>query len=171
MSLGLQHGKNTLCLYSDDWPKQFRSEANRIIDVCGNLFSAIEHVGSTSVPGLTAKPIVDILVGVSALSISEKMVAGMESIGYDYPGDIGITDHRIFGRDPGFRLYLVHVVEYDSQRWKNYLIFRNALRANKNLAEEYGRLKTNIAERYPEGRGVYTELKYEFINRVLMRYQ
>ncbi|MBX2837042.1 MAG: GrpB family protein [Gammaproteobacteria bacterium] len=169
MSLGLKHGENRLCLYSDDWPNQFRSEANRIIDVCGSFFLAIEHVGSTAVPGLTAKPIVDILVGVSDLGIAEQMVPGMESIGYDYPGNIGIPGDRIFGRDPGFRLFLVHVVEHDSQRWTDYLHFRDALRANKLLSEEYAKLKTEISEKHPEGRGIYAELKSDYISRVLMQ--
>lgn len=171
MTLGLQHGKNSLCLYSDDWPNQFTSEADRILDVCGKHFIAIEHVGSTSVPGLTAKPIVDMLVGVETLDIAEQMRPGMESIGYDYPGDIGIPDDRIFGRDPGFRLFLVHVVEHESPRWQNYLKFRDALREDKQLSEEYGRLKLEISKKHPEGRSVYTELKYKFIHRVLTQHR
>jgi len=109
------------------------------------------------VPGLTAKPIVDMLVGVETLDIAEQMRPGMESIGYDYPGDIGIPDDRIFGRDPGFRLFLVHVVEHESPRWQNYLKFRDALREDKQLSEEYGRLKLEISKKHPEGRSVYTD--------------
>jgi len=167
MSLGLQHGKNQIYRYSDDWPEQFKSEAIRILDVCGDMLIALEHVGSTSVPGLAAKPIVDMLAGVASLAVAEKMKKGMLSIGYDYPGDIGIPGDRIFGRDPGFRLFLLHVVEYDGEQWHRYLNFRNALRGSQSLAAEYANLKIEIAKKYPEGRGIYTELKSEFINRVL----
>ena len=170
MTLGLKHGENSLSVYSDDWPDHYKCESERIQDVCGDLLIAIEHVGSTSVPGLTAKPIVDILVGVDSLNIAEKMKTGMHSIGYDYPGDIGIPDDRIFGRDPGFRLFLVHVVEYENQRWNNYLIFRNALRNSKELSAEYAQIKTDIVQKHPVGRGIYTELKYKFIHKVLAQH-
>lgn len=167
MTLGLKHGENRLCQYSTDWSNRFQTESKLIRNTCGDLIIAIEHVGSTSVPGLLAKPIIDMLVGVQMLRDAEKMIAGMQHLGYDYPGDIGIPDDRIFGRDPGFRLFLVHVVEYESERWYRYLHFREALRADKQLADKYASLKAEIAEKHPVGRGTYTNLKSEFINRTL----
>lgn len=167
MTLGLQHGVNRLSAYSNDWPIQYQSESHRILNVCGGILLAIEHVGSTSVNGLIAKPIVDILAGVESLDDAEKMIPGMQSIGYDYPGHIGIPDDRIFGRDPGFRLFLIHVVEYESERWDRYINFRDTLRSDKQLATEYGELKSEIVKRYPEGRSTYTEHKSDFISRVL----
>jgi len=167
MTLGLQHGKNILCPYSDDWPIQYKHESDRILTVCGNLLTAIEHVGSTAVPGLTAKPIIDIAVGVESLDVADEMLTGMESIGYDYPGDVGIPNDRIFGRDPGFRLFLVHVVIHKSSNWNHYLIFRNALKTSNKLRDEYVKLKTESVRKQPEGRAAYSELKSEFINMVL----
>ncbi len=167
MSLGLKHGINRLAPYSPDWPIRFTAESKKLIDVCGSHILAIEHVGSTSIPSMVAKPIVDILIGVEALTDAELMIPGMESVGYDYPGDIGIPDDRIFGRDPGFRKYLVHVVVINSTRWNRYIDFRDALRQNLKLADEYRKLKTAIVEKYPEGRAKYTELKSDFISRVL----
>lgn len=167
MSLGLKHGVNRLAPYSPDWPSRFTAESKKLIDVCGKYILAIEHVGSTSVPSMVAKPIVDMLIGVQALNDAEKMISGMESVGYDYPGDIGIPDDRIFGRDPEFRKYLVHIVVFKSTQWNRYIDFRDALRQDISLADEYRKLKTAIVEKHPEGRAKYTELKSDFIRRVL----
>jgi len=167
MSLGLEHGVNRLVPYSSDWPVQYESESQRIRDVCGEVLLAIEHVGSTSIPNLVAKPIVDMVLGVATLEDAEKLIPSMESIGYDYPGDIGIPDDRIFGRDPGFRKFLVHVVVFESDRWNRYINFRDVLREDVNISAEYGQLKSKIVEEHPEGRGKYTELKSGFISSVL----
>jgi len=167
MSLGLEHGVNRLAPYSSDWPVKYESESQRIRADCGDISLAIEHVGSTSVPNMVAKPIVDIAIGVAILGNADKLIPGMESIGYDYPGDVGIPDDRIFGRDPGFRKFLVHVVVFESARWNDYINFRDSLREDVNIAAEYERLKTKIVEEHPEGRGKYAELKSGFINKVL----
>ena len=167
MTLGLKHGENRLRAYSDEWPGLYSAESCKIQNVCGELLIAIQHVGSTAVPGLTSKPIIDIPVGVETLSTAEKMIPGMETIGYDYPGDNGIPDDRIFGRDRHCRLFLVHVVVFQCDRWNNYRKFRDAVRANKLLATEYANIKEAIVKKHPVGRGTYPELKQEFIHRVL----
>lgn len=167
MSLGLEHGVNRLVQYSSDWPIQFALESQRIRTVCGEILLAIEHIGSTSIPNMVAKPIIDMALGVATLEDAEKLIPGMESIGYDYPGDIGIPGDRIFGRNPGFRKFLVHVVVLHGAQWNNYIIFRDSLREDVNIAAEYAKLKSRIVEEHPEGRGKYTELKSGFINRVL----
>ncbi len=169
MNLGLEHGINRLAPYSPDWPSRFTAESKKLNDVCRKYILATEHVGSTSIPGMVAKPIVDILIGVEALNDAEKMIPGMESIGYDYPGDIGIPVDRIFGRDPGFRKYLVHIVVVNSTRWNRYIDLRDALRQDTGLADENSKLKLAIVEKHPEGRTKHTELKSEFIRRVLVQ--
>lgn len=167
MSLGLEHGVNRVVPYSADWPNKFTAESKRIINVCGEHILAVEHVGSTSIENLTAKPIIDIALAVETLEKAELMISGMASIGYDYPGYIGIPGDRIFGRDPGFRKFLAHVVVLNEDQWNNYIMFRDALREDKKLVEEYGNLKSEIIKKHPEGRAIYTELKSDFVNRVL----
>ena len=167
MSLGLEHGINRVVPYSSDWPIQYVRESEKIKRVCTVRILGMEHVGSTAVPGLISKPIIDIAVGVARLSVAETMKADMASIGYDYPGDVGIPDDRIFGRDKPVRHFLVHVVEYDGAKWHQYLQFRNALRSQPQLAAEYGRLKTHIVEQHPTGRAAYAEQKTDFVNKVL----
>ncbi len=167
MTLGLEHNVNRLCAYSDDWPVQFSIESEKILSACRDHVIAIEHVGSTSIQGLVAKPIVDIMIGVRSLDVADKMVNNMRSIGYDYPGDIGIPAERIFGRDPGFRRFLVHVVVFKSANWFQYLKFRDVLRADEEIAQDYGNLKLKIAKQHPQGRALYTKLKSAFIQEIL----
>lgn len=167
MSLGLKQGVNQLVSYSANWPDLYAEEAEKILLVCSDSMIAIEHVGSTSIPNIKAKPIIDILAGVAHLEDAETMIPAMQSIGYDYPGNIGIPDDRIFGRDPGFRKFLVHVVTFEGSRWHRYLCFRDALRADRKLATDYETLKTSAVETFPLDRGKYTAMKSSFINRVV----
>jgi GrpB-like predicted nucleotidyltransferase (UPF0157 family) len=94
----------------------------------------------------------------------------MASLGYDYPGDIGIPDHRIYGRDPDIRRFLVHVVDSDGTRWREFLRFRDLLITDPRLAAEYEAVKLGVAKKHPTGlRSKYTEAKGGFIADVLAR--
>ena len=128
----------------------------------------IQHVGSTAVPDLRAKPIVDIAIAATDHRLADEWQVAMSSLGYDYPGDIGIPAHRIFGRDPGVRRFLVHVVDAEGQRWRDLLRFRDSLRKDHRLAAAYETVKQEAASRHATGpRGGYTQAKAEFIERVL----
>jgi GrpB-like predicted nucleotidyltransferase (UPF0157 family) len=92
----------------------------------------------------------------------------MASLGYDYPGAIGIPDHRIYGRDPGIRRFLVHVVDVDGLLWRQFLHFRDLLIADPQMAAEYEAVKLAAATKYPTGmRSWYTDAKAGHIVRVL----
>lgn len=91
----------------------------------------------------------------------------MASIGYDYPGDIGIPDHRIYGRDRLARIFLVHVVDADGLPWRNYIRFRDRLLSDRALAMEYEALKLRAAREHSVGRDLYTRFKASFIDAVL----
>ena len=165
--LGLSHGENELVSYSDEWPQLFQEEKARIEAVVGEHIRAIEHVGSTAIPGIRAKPIIDIAIAVADLSVSDALVPAMTSIGYDYPGDIGIPDHRIFGRDRDVRRFLVHVLEHERYRWRELIAFRDTLRADPALAREYERVKLAAVSHHPTGRVQYNEFKAQFVADVL----
>src|SRR5262245_38777778 len=130
--LGLEHGMNLLVDYDPQWPVEFEEERERIRSALGDLARGIEHYGSTSVEGLRAKPIVDILVGVTQLSDWVKCRRPLEELGYDYAEKAGVPDHFIFGRgrDRSERTHLVHIVEFDGPSWRSCLKFRDALRAD-----------------------------------------
>lgn len=127
---------------------------------------AIEHIGSTSVPDLCAKPIVDVLVGLRELELSDEQIAAMEGIGYTYLGEYGLPGRLFFRKEP--RTHHVHVVEHGGDHWERQLTFRDALRTDADERQRYDEFKRKLAA---EGhtRDVYTELKTPFIREVEAR--
>jgi GrpB-like predicted nucleotidyltransferase (UPF0157 family) len=159
--LGLEPDANRLADYNPLWPRAFAEEAARIRSVVGPLALAIEHYGSTAVPGLRAKPIIDILVGVARIDDGLKMIEPMKRLGYDYATNHGIPEHHIFGR-PRVRAYLTHVVAYGGEQWRGSLMFRDQLRANAPLRGAYQELKERLV-RETRSRAAYTDGKTEFV--------
>lgn len=128
----------------------------------------IQHIGSTAIPGIYAKPIIDITVAARSHTLADDWQDAMASLGYDYPGDVGIPGHRIYGRDRDIRRFLVHVVDVDGPQWKRLIAFRDILLDDPQLAREYESLKLEKAAKYPTGpRSRYTEEKASFIDEVL----
>lgn len=169
MTLGLRFPAVRLEPYTPAWADAYAEERDRISSVLGDRILGIEHVGSTAIPGICAKPIIDIAIAVPTLDVAEQSVPLMARIGYDYAGDGGVPGHRIFGRGPHIRTHLVHAVVADSQEWRDYLAFRGALLRDPELAKEYDLLKRALAARFPDDRPSYTAAKGEFIERVLRR--
>ena len=163
--LGLKHGVNRLVDYDPQWRLALEAERARIHRVLGEVARGIEHYGSTSVVGLRAKPIIDILVGVDPLGDWIKCRTPLESLGYDYAENAGVPGHFIFGRgrDRSERTHLVHVVEFDRESWRSSLAFRDALRDHESLRVAYGRMKEQAVASAPQGRAKYNEAKQSFI--------
>jgi GrpB-like predicted nucleotidyltransferase (UPF0157 family) len=163
--LGLKKNINHLVDYDPSWPAAFTAEATRLAQALGEIAKGIEHYGSTAVPGLRAKPILDILVGVSSLDDWEKCKAPLEQLGYDYAVHAGVPRGHIFGRgrDSTERTHLVNVVEYLSDEWTSNLALRDALRRDAVLRASYLAIKEQAAATWPEGRARYTELKGPFL--------
>jgi len=153
--------------YDPAWPEAYQRERAAIAEALVGHALAIEHVGSTAVPGLAAKPIVDIMVGLRVLSDHACCVAPLASLGYEHKGEYGIPDRHYF-RKPvqGPRTHQVHMVEQGSAFWVRHLLFRDYLRANPNEAAAYDRLKRELAERFGTDLEGYTEAKTEFIRSV-----
>jgi GrpB-like predicted nucleotidyltransferase (UPF0157 family) len=171
MMLGLKHGVNVLADYDPQWPTAYEEESARIQTAAGNVLRGIEHYGSTAVPGLRAKPIIDILFGVTPLENWIACKQPLEILGYDYADDAGVPDHYIFGRGRGHteRTHLVHVVEFNGSSWRATLAFRDALRVDERLRSEYLRVKEEASTAAPIGRARYNELKQGFIERFVNR--
>jgi GrpB-like predicted nucleotidyltransferase (UPF0157 family) len=170
-NLGLKAGVNLLAAYDPLWPAAFEEERARLADALGPLAKGIEHYGSTAVPGLCAKPILDIMAGVSPLSDWEKCRPALDAIGYDYAEGAGVPDHYIFGRgrDRTERTHLVHVVEYKGETWRGSLAFRDALRRDAGLREAYAREKERAAAAAPVNRASYNAQKGSFIAECIKR--
>ncbi|MBK8048122.1 MAG: GrpB family protein [Anaerolineales bacterium] len=172
-TLGLKHNINLLVDYDPRWPGAYAAEEQRLLAVLADVVVAIEHYGSTSIPGLRAKPILDILIGVETQAGWTNCKAPLESLGYDYAEHAGVLDHFIFGRgrDQSERTHLVHVVEYESKTWRDAIAFRTALRFDPGLAAQYAAVKQHASQQAPEGRSRYTDFKGAFITATVTSWQ
>ncbi|MBA4013755.1 MAG: hypothetical protein C0481_17980 [Phenylobacterium sp.] len=160
--LGLERTENRLAASHPQWGQAFEEEAARIRAAVGADILAIEHYGSTSVPGLSAKPIIDLLIGVSDLAVADRHASAMVALGYDDAGDGGVEGHRIFGKG-STRTHLAHFVVHDGPEWIATLRFRDMLRANPELSAAYEQLKTRLVAEHPTDRAAYTAGKSRFI--------
>ena len=158
--------------YNPRWPALYEEEKSRILGLIGDKVVAIEHVGSTAVPGLGAKPIIDITIAVHRLADAEECIELLLTIGYEYkpPDRVGIPERRFFDKGPpGASTYHIHMVELTSDFWERHLLFRDFLRAHPEVAEQYYELKKGLAAKYGEDREGYTEGKTSFIEGVVAR--
>ena len=159
----------TLTPYSPLWPAVFDLEKRRLLEIFNHAV-VVEHIGSTAVPGLGAKPIIDIMLGAPDLAQVEARIPALEAEGYRYVKEFekSIPDRRYFTRmdvPPG-RFHL-HAVVLDSPFWKRHIAFRDALRADRVLADKYWRLKQHLAARLRDDRGAYADAKSEFIRKAI----
>lgn len=156
--------------YNAVWTARFRIESRLLHVALSDLAPAIEHIGSTSVPGLAAKPIIDMLVGVRSLADFEARADRLAAYGYEYIPEYerALPDRRFFKRVVGgVRTHHVHVVEQYGLYWKRYLKFRDHLRADTRLAVRYAEVKRRLAARYRFDRDAYTNGKTGFVEAVL----
>ncbi|MEE8347632.1 MAG: GrpB family protein [Dehalococcoidia bacterium] len=150
--------------YDPAWPAAYERERGLIADALGDLMLGIEHVGSTAVSGLGAKPVIDIMIAVSDLADGEKCVRPLEGLGYEYKGEFGIPGRLYFRRfTEGRRSRQIHMVEVGSDFWERHLLFRDYLRAHAQDARRYYELKLRLAAQFRDDRVGYTEAKTEFI--------
>jgi GrpB-like predicted nucleotidyltransferase (UPF0157 family) len=154
--------------YDEAWPSLYLEERTRIERALGSLAEGIEHVGSTAVPGLAAKPILDIMVGVRSLRDADRCIQPLEWLSYEYRGDAGVPDRLFFGKGAP-RTHHLHVAEVGGEFWVNHLAFRDYLRTHPQTAREYARLKYELADRFCADRAAYTEAKRGFILEVVRR--
>ena len=129
----------------------------------------MEHIGSTAVPGLAPKPIIDILIGVKQLSEAREYISFLQKISYEYVSEFEkVVPERLFFRKGILtRTHHIHLVEKESDFWERHLRFRDILRANPDIAREYELLKKDLALKFSFDRDAYSNSKTEFIERVL----
>jgi GrpB-like predicted nucleotidyltransferase (UPF0157 family) len=156
-----------LAPYDPAWPARFEREVERIRAACAPLPIRLDHVGSTAVPGLAAKPIIDVLGARPAGSDPTPYVAAMTGLGWAHRGENGVPGRDYFRLGDPERTHHLHLFEEGHPRWQAHLDFRDALRARPALRREYERLKRTLAARFPEDREAYTSAKAPFIEAVL----
>ena len=153
--------------YSETWPAAFQALKARVKPALGALCQRIEHVGSTSVPGLPAKPVIDIDVVIERDDQLEVVIERLTAIGYEYQGDKGVPGRYAFGSPPGLSEHHLYVCAQDNPELHRHLLFRDFLRRHPEEAAAYGKLKRRLAMENPVDRAAYGEGKTRWIERAL----
>lgn len=154
--------------YDPSWPARFVAEREALARVLAPwLAGPIEHIGSTAVPGLVAKPVIDIMGAVESLEASRPALAAVAELGYVYFPYREDIMHWLCKPSDEVRTHHLHLVPYGSPLWRERLAFRDRLRADPDVAAEYAALKLELAVRYQLDREAYTDAKEPFVRRVL----
>ena len=166
------HETVTLHDYDACWPDLFEAERERLFTALPGKFLAIEHIGSTAIPGLVAKPIIDLLAGVKSMAAAQAVAKPLCGSGYTTSAEFNatLTDRQWFMRwAEGHRTHHLHVVVHNGSVWQERLRFRDALRSNPQLAQQYADLKFQLARAHQDDREAYTDAKADFVRHVLSR--
>jgi len=167
--IGLDRKIVKLSQFCPEWIKLYKDEEKKLEKAIGSLVVDIKHIGSTSIPGICAKPIIDILVGVDSMKTADKTIGIMEKSGYQFKGEAGIPGRYFFVKGTeDKRTHHLHMIVHNSERWGNYLLFRECLLNNKTIRDEYCKLKIKSAKKYEHDRELYTESKSNFIQKTLV---
>lgn len=154
--------------YDSFWPEIFQTEKAFLEAIVKDwLYGRIEHVGSTAVPGLSAKPVIDIMLGVKSLDDSKGAIKVLESNGYCYAPYKTELMHWFCKPSEHYRTHHLHLIPFNSALWHERIAFRDILRANPPLASEYAARKKELAFLYANDREAYTNQKWPFIKQVL----
>jgi GrpB-like predicted nucleotidyltransferase (UPF0157 family) len=169
-SIGLERGVIHLEPHSPDWARCYEQERTCLLAALGPHLLDLQHVGSTAIPGILAKPILDIAAAVVSFEAATVCIALLEELGYVYRGEHGIPRRHYFVRrspDGDTTLVHLHMLEIDSAEWGNHLLFRDYLRSHPQDAQAYQALKEELMAQFRADRLAYTEGKAAFIARIL----
>lgn len=168
-ALGLMRGTVALAEWHPGWGTAYREIADAVRAALTGSIIAVEHVGSTAVPGLLAKPIIDVAVLLASGAALDEVTIRLEQVGFVVRGDRAQQGGVLFvrGGRPDHRSAHVHVLVDGDPRWHRYLAFRDRLRSDSQVRDAYVQLKTRLARAFPDDRVAYTAAKHDFIRRVL----
>ena len=150
--------------YDPSWPSRYRQEAALLREALGDCLVEIHHIGSTSVPGLWAKPIIDILPVVTAVEEADRRRAALETLGYEYLGEFGIPGRRYLRKGGDHRTHQVHLFGRESRdEIRRHLAVPAYLRCHPDAARDYAQLKRRLARRFPRDMDGYCDGKDAFV--------
>jgi GrpB-like predicted nucleotidyltransferase (UPF0157 family) len=156
--------------YDPKWPNLYESERNEIMEAIGHYVADIQHIGSTAIPGLAAKPVIDIMVGLRRLLDAQDCILPIEAMEYEYVPEFEIEfpERRYFRKSKnGKRTHQIHMVEIGTDFWKRHLLFRDHLRKHPEAADAYSALKRELSMKFENDREGYTNAKSPFIENIL----
>jgi GrpB-like predicted nucleotidyltransferase (UPF0157 family) len=170
--IGLQRKKVRISSYNSEWKKIYKKEKELLFSVLGDQVLDIQHIGSTSVPGVKSKPIIDIVVVVKKIKDAENLIESVEKLGYEYKHEAGVRGRRFFvkGSEKN-RTHYIHMVKLDGKQWKNLTNFREYLLEDKKNIKEYNELKESLAKEYKDDRDTYTKKKSIFISKAIKKFE
>jgi GrpB-like predicted nucleotidyltransferase (UPF0157 family) len=164
--LGLISGDIQLSPYESGWPVLFIEERDRLETSIGGYILDIQHIGSTSIPGMPAKPILDIGIAVGNFHEAVRCIKPMEELGYRYKGENGIARRHYFVKGEPTTCH-VHMLEIGSGEWRSHLLFRDHLIVDVDTAGKYASLKQRLAKQFSTDRKAYQAGKDRFIKAAL----
>lgn len=169
--IGLKSGTVKLLPYNKKWRVLFLKEKKLLKSALQNIdIVNIQHVGSTSIPKLKSKPIIDIAVGIKSLPHGKKCIKPLEKLGYEYKHDAGIKGRHFFAKgSPENRTHYIHIEKYNGKLWKNHIYFRDYLKKYSKARKEYQKLKKELAIKYANDRDSYTLEKNKFIEKIMKK--
>ena len=169
-AIGLQNKKVKLSSYNPVWVRLYKKEEKILLPLVKMYGLEIQHIGSTSIPGAKAKPIIDIAIGVKNLKDAGKFIKPLEILGYEYKHDAGISGRHFFARIKGEETtHHLHIVKINGKLWNNQIIFRDYLKKHKRVVKEYNDLKEMLAHKYENDRKQYTAKKNSFIQGIIKK--
>lgn len=167
-ALGLNKNDVTLVDENPNWKELFETEKDRLQALIGEYVLDIEHVGSTAIPNLKAKPIIDISIAVNELDDVLKFKDILIKNKYNFRDDGGVKGEYLFSKGPEeCRTHYIHVVTKDSKRFHDHIVFRDYLLRHPETVVEYEKIKEDLIKKYPHERKKYTEGKNEFITNII----
>jgi GrpB-like predicted nucleotidyltransferase (UPF0157 family) len=168
-ALGLAYGQVRLLPSDPGWPAAFQRLAAELRAALWELAVAVEHVGSTAVPGLAAKPILDVAIGLAPGTDPDRVITALQPLGYQFRGHKGEEGGLLLVLEdwPAHRIAHLHLVGHGDVQWRRYLALRDRLRADPAARAAYGQLKGRLAVQFARDRRAYTAAKAVFIVQLL----
>lgn len=168
--LGVKRGTVRLVPHNPNWKSLFEEEKKLLLATFPNIILKISHGGSTAIPNIPAKPIIDMFAVVRSLSDADAIKDDLEKLGYEYVGERGVPERRLAVKGPEERrTHHLQFVEETSKEWTNHILIREYYLKHPEVAEEYAKLKQELAQRYSDDRASYTSSKESFITSVIER--
>lgn len=169
MNIGLARGMVEVMAYDPRWAEEFALERQRLLKTLGDQVVAIEHIGSTSVPGLAAKPIIDMIAAIRSFDDVAPLIPLLEKLGYEYMPERMFIDRKFFPKGPHSKRthHLNFVLSGDAEQWVEPLQFRDYLRTHSDVRDMYAALKQQLAKAHVEDRAAYSAAKSEFIDTIV----
>lgn len=162
--IGLKRKTIKLLPHHKSWVPFFNKQKAKVLKSIPDIH--IEHVGSTAIPNISAKPIIDIAIGIKRMKDFNKYKIKLQKLGFEYHSNRGSKFNKFFTKGPATsRTVYIHLVRYKGEIWNNYISFRDTLNKNTKLAKQYQKLKTDLASRF-KNRDDYTKAKDSFIKKI-----